>query len=221
MKTGRPIEDPQFSPEINGEDHETKNICPAALGSKDQQPASYSHKTGLFYVPTNSVCMTLEPFGIEYVSGQPFVGATVNMYPAPKGHGGMGNFIAWDPMQAKIVWSIPEKFSVWSGVLTTAGDIAFYGTLEGHLKVVNIKDGKELFKIKTPSGIIGNINTWMYNGKQYVGVMSGIGGWAGLGIAAGLTKSTDGLGTVGGYKDLRNYTELGGVLTVFSLPKKK
>jgi len=51
-----------------------------------------------------------------------------------------------------------------------------------------------------------------------MGVYSGIGGWAGIGMAAGLEKDTDGLGAVGGYKELRDYTELGGSLTVFALP---
>jgi glucose dehydrogenase len=107
---------------------------------------------------------------------------------------------------------------VWSGALTTAGDVVFYGTLEGYLKAVSTKDGKELWKFKTPSGIIGNVFTYRYDGKQYVGVYSGIGGWAALGMAAGLTEPTDGLGTVGGYKDLAKYTTLGGSLFVFALP---
>ena len=131
------------------------------------------------------------------------------MYPAPNSHGGMGNFIAWDASKGKIVWSKPERFSVWSGALTTAGDVAFYGTLEGYLKAVNIKDGKELWKFKTPSGIIGNVFTYEYDGKQYVGTYSGIGGWAGIGMAAGLTGNTEGLGAVGGYKELAKYTTLG------------
>ena len=77
------------------------------------------------------------------------------------------------PAQGKIVWSKPERFSVWSGALTTAGDVVFYGTLEGYLKAVSTKDGKELWKFKTPSGIIGNVFTYEYDGKQYVGVVLG------------------------------------------------
>jgi glucose dehydrogenase len=60
--------------------------------------------------------------------------------------------------------------------------------------------------------------TYEYKGKQYIGVFSGIGGWAGIGMAAGLEKDTDGLGAVGGYKELNSYTQLGGSLTVFTLP---
>ncbi|HLH88507.1 MAG TPA: lanthanide-dependent methanol dehydrogenase XoxF5 [Xanthobacteraceae bacterium] len=214
---GRPKVVDQYSTEHNGEDHNSKGICPAALGSKDEQPASYSPDTGLFYVPTNHVCMDYEPFRVSYTAGQPYVGATLSMYP-PQGESNMGNFIAWDAKQGKIVWSIPEQFSVWSGALSTAGGVVFYGTLEGYLKAVDAKTGKELFKFKTPSGIIGNVMTYEHNGKQYVAVLSGVGGWAGIGLAAGLTDPQAGLGAVGGYAALRNYTELGGQLTVFALP---
>ena len=219
MKTGRPQVVSKYSTAQNGPDVNTKGICPAALGSKDQQPAAYSPRTKLFYVPTNHVCMDYEPFKVEYTAGQPYVGATLSMYPAPGSHGGMGNFIAWDNINGKIVKSRPEKFSVWSGALVTAGDVAFYGTLEGYIKAVDANDvTKELWKFKTPSGIIGNVTTWGHKGKQYIGVLSGIGGWAGIGMAAGLEKDTDGLGAVGGYKELAQYTELGGTLTVFALP---
>ena len=219
MKTGRPTVDKKYSPGTTGPDVDVKGICPAALGSKDEQPSSYDPATGYVLVPTNHVCMTYEPFQVEYTAGQPYVGATLTMFPTPNSHGGMGNFIAWDPAQGKIVWSNAERFSVWSGALSTDGGITFYGTLEGYLKAVDTKTGKELWKFKMPSGIIGNVFSYQYNGKQYVGVYSGIGGWAGIGMAAGLTEGTAGLGAVGGYKDLARFTTLGGSLFVFSLPE--
>jgi len=219
MKTGRPQVVKQYSTAQNGPDVNTKGICPAALGTKDQQPASFDPNTGLFYVPTNHVCMDYEPFKVEYTAGQPYVGATLSMFPAPGSHGGMGNYITWDAGKGKIVQSKPEKFSVWSGSLNTAGGLSCYGTLEGYLKCVDAKDiKKELFKFKTPSGIIGNVFTYEHKGKQYMGVFSGIGGWAGIGMAAGLEKDTDGLGAVGGYRELNQYTDLGGSLTIFALP---
>jgi PQQ-dependent dehydrogenase (methanol/ethanol family) len=217
MQTGRPQVVREFSTRQGGEDHNTQNICPAALGTKDQQPAAFSPRSNLFYVPTNHVCMDYEPFRVAYTAGQPFVGATLSMFP-PKGSDNMGNFIAWDASAGKIVWSKPERFSVWSGALATAGDIVFYGTLEGYLKAVDARDGRELFSYRTPSGIIGNINTYTHNGKQYVAVLSGVGGWAGIGMAAGLQGDQEGLGAVGAYRSLANYTQLGGVLTVFALP---
>ena len=219
MKTGRPQVLKQYSTAQAGPDVNSKGICPAALGSKDQQPASFDPNTKLFYVPTNHVCMDYEPFKVEYTAGQPYVGATLSMFPAPGSHGGMGNFITWNAGTGKIVQSHAEKFSVWSGSLNTAGGLSCYGTLEGYLKCVDAKDiKKELFKFKTPSGIIGNVFTYEHRGKQYLGTFSGIGGWAGIGMAAGLEKDTDGLGAVGGYRELNQYTELGGSLTIFALP---
>lgn len=239
---GRPQVVAKYSTQQNGEDTNSTGICPAALGTKDQQPAAYSPKTGLFYVPTNHVCMDYEPYKVSYTAGQPYVGATVSMYPAPNSHGGMGNFIAWDAAKGEIVWSKPEQFSVWSGALATDGDIVFYGTLEGYIKAVD-KDGNELYKFKTPSGIIGNVTTFEHKGKQYIAVLSGVGGWAGIGLAGGLLSpdnaaawhgavdqgreqgdeatqvGTAGLGAVGGYAALADYTTLGGQLTVFGLPE--
>ena len=191
---GRPAVVAEYSTEQNGEDVNSTGICPAALGTKDQQPSAYSPETGLMYVPTNHICMDYEPFRVSYTAGQTYVGATLSMYPAPDSHGGMGNFIAWDPLAGEIKWSVPEQFSVWSGALATAGDVVFYGTLEGYLKAVDATTGEELYKFKTPSGIIGNVFTYEHGGKQYVGVLSGVGGWAGIGLAAGLQGPTEGLG---------------------------
>lgn len=233
MKSGRPVLDLRYSTEANGEDENTVGACPAALGAKNQQPVSYSPQTGLFYISGNHLCMEYEPFEVSYTAGQPYVGATLSMMPAgkdvltgkPDGSTNLGQFTAWDATTGKIAWSNKETFSVWSGSLATAGGVVFYGTLEGYLKAVDAKTGKELYKFKTPSGIIGNVNTWSYKGKQYVGVLSGIGGWAGIGIAAGLDSgeedsNSEGLGTVGAYRSLSSFTKLGGVFTVFALPSK-
>ena len=222
METGRPSVVARYSTRWHGEDVNTTDVCPAALGSKDQQPAAYSPDTGLFYVPTNHVCMDYEPFYVDYVAGQPYVGATLSMFPAGRvmndGTDNLGNFIAWDAAKGKIVWSIPETFSVWSGALATGGGVVFYGTLGGYLKAVDADTGAPLYSFKTPSGIIGNVNTWTHGGKQYIGILSGLGGWAGIGMAAGLEGDTDGLGAVGAYKGLSRHTQLGGVLTVFAVP---
>ena len=61
---GRPLVVAKYSTEQNGEDVNSQGICPAALGTKDQQPAAYSPETELFYVPSNHVCMDYEPFKV-------------------------------------------------------------------------------------------------------------------------------------------------------------
>jgi PQQ-dependent dehydrogenase (methanol/ethanol family) len=226
MKTGRPQVNPKYSTQHGGQDVDTKGICPSAMGAKNEPPVTYSPRTKLIYIPGNHTCMNYEPFEVEYTAGQPYVGATLNIFPAKanvktgekESSNHMGSFTAWDPTTGNIVWQIDEPFSLWSGMVSTAGDIVIYGTLEGYLKVRDAKTGEELYRFKTPSGIIGNVSTWTYNGKQYIGVLSGIGGWAGVGMAAGLEGDTEGLGAVGAYKGLSSHTKLGGVFTVFTLP---
>ncbi len=217
---GRPLVDPRYSPEAKGEDETTVGICPGAIGAKNEQPAAYSPDTHLFYVPTNHICMSYEPFQVSYTPGIPYVGATVTLQPHESGPE-TGRFIAWDGTGGKIVWSNTEPFSVWSGALATAGDVVFYGTLEGYLKAVDARTGRELYRFKTPSGIIGNVTTYLHRGRQYVAVLSGVGGWAGIGLAAGLTDPADGAGAVGGYAGLSRYTALGGQLMVFALPESR
>jgi len=215
VTTGVPVKDPKFgtSSKKNGE-----GICPAAIGFKDQQPSAYSPITGLFYVPANHICMDYEGVEVKYTAGQPYVGAIVRMFPGPGGN--RGRFIAWDPMTGKQVWEIKENLAAYGGVLTTAGGVVFYGTMEGWLKAVDQKTGKVLWKFKTPSGIIGNPMTYKApDGKQYVAVLSGIGGWAGIGVAAGIGAEdpTAGLGALGAFGDAGQFSTQGGVLTVFGL----
>ncbi len=214
---GRPAVVGAKSPFEGGTDTATQDICPSAVGGKNEQPASYSPLTGLFYVPANSLCMDLEPFKVTFTPGQPYTGATLSLYP-PKGQTSTGALVIYDAAAGKVVRAIEEQFSVWSGVLTTAGGIACYGTLEGYLECRDQIDGRALFKHRLPSGAIGNVFTYLHKGKQHIGLLSGVGGWAGIGLAAGLDKPEDGSGAVGSYAGLKAYTDLGGTLTVYALP---
>jgi PQQ-dependent dehydrogenase (methanol/ethanol family) len=213
LKTGRPVLDPAKE---THEDVNVKEICPAAQGAKNQQPASFDPRTKLFYLGTNHICMDYQAFGVKYKGGFPYVGAIVSMYPAD--HGNVrGRLLAYDTVSGQAKWAVDSTFQVYSGPLTTDGDVLFYGTLEGWFKAIDETTGKELYSFKTPSGIIGNPMTYTHKGKQYVAVLTGVGGWAAIGLAEGLTKGTEGLGAVGLTTSLADYTNLGGTLMVFSL----
>jgi glucose dehydrogenase len=216
LKTGVPVKDPKYGTTAA---KNTENICPASIGLKNQQPAAFSPRTKLFYVPTTNICMDYEGVEVKYSAGQPYVGAIVRMFPGPGSY--RGGFIAWDAGRGKKVWEIKEKLPAYGGALATAGDVVFYGTMEGWLKAVDAKSGKELWRFKTPSGIIGNPMSYMGpDGKQYVAVLSGIGGWAGIGVAAGIGPEdpTAGLGALGALGDVANHSNQSGALYAFSLP---
>lgn len=216
LKTGRLQYAKEKDPQIG---KVVRNICPAAPGVKDWQPSSFSPATGLLYIPHQNLCMDVESVEANYIAGTPFVGMNVKMTPGPGGNRGF--FDAWDPVARKLVWRIPENFPVWSGALSTAGNVVFYGTMEGWFKAVDARDGHELWKFKTGSGIIGQPIS--YRGpdrKQYVAILSGVGGWAG-GIVAGNIDARDSsaaLGFVNAMRDLPDVTNKGGTLYVFALP---
>lgn len=214
-QTHEPIVDPTKMTTAN---KNVKDICPAAQGDKDEQPVSYDPQTGLFYAPLNHLCMDYQAFNVKYKAGFPFVGAIVNMYPGPGGY--RGRFIAFDPVTGRTAWEIHDEFQDWSGALTTAGGLAFYGTLKGMFRAVDLKTGKVLYQFQCPSGIIGNPIAFEHNGREYVAVTSGVGGWAAIGMTNNLHKPTAGLGAVGLAATLTNYTNLGGALMVFTLPKE-
>jgi PQQ-dependent dehydrogenase (methanol/ethanol family) len=221
LETGLPIEKAE---KRTKQGTNVKDICPAAMGGKDQQPVSYSPRTKLLYVPTNNLCMDYEGTEVSYMAGVPYVGAVVKQYAGPGGT--RGEFMAWDPATGTKKWGIKEKWSAWGGALSTAGDVVFYGTMDGWFKAVDAQSGKELWKFKVGSGIIGSPMTYRGpDGKQYVAILSGIGGWSGLVVAGDLSTEdpTAALGAIGAFADLGKDTTKGGMLYVFALdgaPKK-
>jgi PQQ-dependent dehydrogenase (methanol/ethanol family) len=215
LKTGQLEYNPTKAPKVG---QVVRDICPAAPGAKDWQPSAYSPRTGLLYIPHQNLCMDEEGLEANYIAGTPYVGMNVKMYPGPGGNRGV--FDAWNPQTGKIAWSIKEDLPVWSGALVTAGDIAFYGTMDGWFKAVDARNGKLLWQFKTGSGIIGQPVTYRGpDGHQYVAVLSGIGGWSGAIVAGGLDPRDSGaaLGFVNAMRDLPDKTTKGGMLYVFAL----
>jgi len=187
--TKMPIVVPEKKTEVPG--HWVRDICPADIGVKDEQPAAFSPRTGLFYVPVQNICMDYKGREVSYIAGTPYWGADMTRHVGPGGN--YGEFIAWNASTGKKVWGIPEKFLVYSGVLVTGGDVAFYGTVDGWFRAVNARTGKILWSQKLGSGIIGAPMTFRGpDGHQYVSVLAGVGG------AAMVTKAMPGFPARGG-----------------------
>jgi PQQ-dependent dehydrogenase (methanol/ethanol family) len=198
----------------------TRNICPTASGVKDWNPSAFSPRTGLLYVPHENMCMDEGVFEANYIAGTPYVGADVKMYAGPGGHRGV--FTAWDPVRRKAMWEIKESLPLWSGALATGGDVVFYGTMDGWFRAISAIDGKLLWQQQLDSGIISQPVTYRGpDGRQYVAVLTGVGGWMGVIVSAQLDPRdpTAALGAVNAMKDLPGRTKPGGKLYVFALPK--
>ncbi len=216
LKTGRPMMNDEKLPKVG---QKVTDICPAASGGKDWSPSAYSFNTGWLYVPHNNMCSEERGEEANYIAGTPYEGAEGKFFAGPGGYRGI--FSAWDPVNARNVWEIPEMFPVWSGAVATAGDVVFYGTMDRWFKAVDAHTGKLLWKYQVSSGIVGQPITYRGpDGKQYVAVMAGVGGWAGS-IVANNLNAKDGTGAKGflnAMGDLPKYTSAGGELYVFTLP---
>lgn len=216
LKTGRLRYAPDKKPQPG---QVIRDICPAAPGSKDWNPSSYSPLTGLAYVPHNNLCMDWESTQVSYIAGTPYIGAQVRYYAGPGGNG--GELTGWDVLGRRKAWSIAEPYPLWGGTAVTAGGVVFYGTLEGWFKAVDARSGKLLWQFKTGSGIIGQPTVYRGpDGHEYVAILSGIGGWAGAIVANDLdprdVTAGNGWGVATG--PLKGTVNKGGMLYVFCLP---
>ena len=217
LDTGRIIPNEALEPRLG---RIVEDVCPAPPGAKDWQPTAWSPKTKLLYVPHQHLCSTIRMSEVGYIAGTPYLGATVDMY-AADGDDWRGEFMAWDPVAQKKVWSIKEPFPVWTGTVVTAGDVAFYGTMDRWMKAVDARTGEVLWKFRTPSGMIGQPTTYLgADGRQYVAILSGIGGWSGAVALPDLDPRVrnGALGFFGAVQDLPAYTKAGSTLLVFALP---
>ncbi len=216
LKTGRPAYVPEKKPTVG---KVVRNICPHAGGGKDWQPSAYSPVTKLLYIPHQNLCQDQEAVPANYIAGTPYIGANVRMYAGEGGH--RGALTAWDPAAGGVVWEVKENFPVWSGALATAGGLTFYGTMDGWFKALDARTGRLLWQFKAGSGIVGQPVSYRGpDGKQYIAVLSGVGGWAG-GVVAGDLDTRDasaGHGWAQALPDLPQHTTKGGMLYAFALP---
>ena len=194
------------------------HVCPSSTGGKDFIPSAFSPRTGYLYIPAHNTCMDYMGTQVNYIAGTPYMGASVRMYPGPGDY--QGELIAWDVANAKKVWSVKDSvLPVYAGVLATGGDLVFYGTMEGDFRAVDARSGKILWQVRTGSGIVSDPITFLGpDGKQYIAVYSGVGGWMGAVDFPSVSNDDPyaALGVVGAMKQIKAKTQPGGMLYVFS-----
>ena len=208
LKTGRPNLVPENRPgdPTAGADGKKGNsvfAAPSFLGGKNQMPMAYSPDTKLFYVPAIEWGMEIWNEPVTYKKGAAYMGAGFTIKTLSDGP--IGALRAVDPKTGKIVWEATNNAPLWGGVLTTGGNLVFWGAPEGLLQAADAKTGKILWKFQTGSGVVAPPITWDDNGEQFVAVASGWGGavplWGG-----DVAKKV-------------NFLEQGGSMWVFKIPK--
>ena len=180
LKTGRPVENPAAryanAPSLQ---------MPAPFGGHNWHPMAFNPKTGLVYIPAQSV-----PFAYAdakdfkyrqgaWNTGTDFLANTGPQTPAQTAAliaQIKGMLIAWDPIANKAVWTVQHPYFWNAGVLTTGGGLVFQGAAEGDLSAYDASTGAKLWTYKTTNGVIAAPMTYELNGEQYVAVMVGEGG---------------------------------------------
>ena len=214
LKTGLPDIDPA---KVTHTGTYAREVCPSSTGAKEFVPSAFSPVTGFLYIPAHNTCMDHGSIQANYIAGTPYLGSSTTMYPGPGGY--QGELVAWDVQHAKKVWGIKDPLlPVYSGVLATGGNLVFYGTMDGWFRAVDAHSGAVLWQFKTGSGIVGDPITFKGpDGRQYVAIYSGVGGW--MGAVAFSSISTDdeyaALGVTGAMKNIKKMTGPGDTLYVF------
>jgi lanthanide-dependent methanol dehydrogenase len=216
LQSGKPVLDP--TRQTGASKGNVHNICPSLEGGvSPASPPAYSPHLGWFFTSTNNFCMDYAATRATYLKGTPYMSVNSPYIAGPGGH--LGALLAWDAGAGKKIWEIDEPFPSWSGVLATAGDVVFYGTLDGWFKSVDATTGKVLSKFKVGSGVVGNPITFRgADGKQYVAVFAGVGGdWA---LLSGDMRSDDPADIrvpLDMMKRIARHTSQGGMVWMFGL----
>jgi alcohol dehydrogenase (cytochrome c) len=208
LKTGKPNFVPENRPGDPTAGADAKKgasvfSAPSFLGGKNQMPMAYSPDTKLFYVPSNEWGMEIWNEPITYKKGAAYLGAGFTIKTVNDDY--IGAMRAIDPKTGKIVWEVKNNAPLWSGVLTTGGNLVFWGTPEGYLKAADAKTGKVVWEFQTGSGVVAPPISWEQGGEQYISVVSGWGGAVPLWGGDVASKV--------------NYLEQGGMVWVFKIPK--
>jgi alcohol dehydrogenase (cytochrome c) len=151
-------------------------IVPGLEGGTNWFPPAYDPENGLFFVSVNQWGMALtswEKGKLQYKPGDLYMGVDYQMYRMGQT---IGHLRAIDVANKKVVWDVPSSLPLFAGILATKGGVVFTGDLRGRVLAFDAKTGKELWKFQTGSGINASPMTYELDGKQYVAILSGLGG---------------------------------------------
>src|SRR5690606_15840915 len=147
-------------------------ICPGPAGAKVWNHAAYSRATELLYVPVIELCATFTASEHAFAEGMPYFGSAFANFDEES----WGHVKAFD-LAGREVWSWRAEEPIVTSMLATGGDLVFTGDPLGRVLALHARTGELLWEFQTGSGIHSNPITYSVNGKQYVAVASGWGGW--------------------------------------------